>query len=95
MASYIISLSIIGSPSSVNPTAPHSLRYFISTNSLPLNPLVIAQACKTFIGDVLAFSFMYSKVSSLSTIGLVFAIHTTVVNPPFAADFEPVSISSL
>ena len=95
IALYITSLSIIGSPSSVNPTAPYSLRAFISTNFSPLNPLVIAHACKTFIGDNLAFSFIYSKVSLLSTIGLVFAIQTTVVNPPLAADIEPVCISSL
>ena len=43
----------------------------------------------------LPLSNMYFKVSSLSTTGFVFAIHTTVVNPPFAAAFAPLNISSL
>ena len=35
------------------------------------------------------------RVSTLSTVGFVFAMHTTVVKPPFAAAREPVWISSL
>ena len=95
MASTRTCSFIIGIPSSVNPTAPALASASISTSSTPFNSLVTDAVCKTWIPVVSPFFWIYSRVSILSTAGLVLAMQTTLVKPPFAAAAAPVIISSL
>ena len=58
MASYKTFTSIIGSPSSLNPTAPWSKSSSKFVSSFPSNPLVILPTCKTLISAFFDFSFI-------------------------------------
>ena len=82
-------------PSSVNPHAPASFNASMSTSSWPFNEREIAAAWKIRISSLEARARLSFRVSVLSTVGDVFAIQITVVNPPFADAFAPVWISSL
>ena len=55
----------------------------------------LAETCSTWIRAFSPFFCTRFSVSTLSTVGFVFAMHTTVVNPPLAAAAAPVKMSSL
>ena len=86
---------MIGIPSSVKPAAPADARLSISTSSFPSRFFVTVAVWTTCIPVFAPLSCIYLSVSRLSTAGFVFAIQTTIVNPPLAAAAAPVSISSL
>ena len=94
MARRTSSASRRGTPSSVNPTAPAAASCFISVSCFPCMPMVTLAQVVTWIPVFAPLSRIYFRVSSLSTVGFVFAISTTVVTPPFAAAAAPVLISS-
>ena len=94
-AFFNISTSIRGIPSSVKPAAPASKSLSNSTSSFPCCPLVTLVQVSTWMSVSFPLFNTSLRVSSLSTVGLVFAISTTVVKPPRAAAFAPLAMSSL
>ena len=90
MAFFTRAQSFNGIPSSVKPAAPWAFNSSMSVRTSPFMPTVILAALKTLIGVFLPSASTYSRVSTLSTGGLVLAMQTTVVNPPAAAAAAPV-----
>ena len=87
---------LTGSPSSLNATAPASIKSPISTSSPPPSPLLIAAiGSKSISPHSRAFRIISRVIEALSFTGLVLAIHKHVVTPPATAAREPEIISSL
>ena len=82
-------------PSSEKATAPASFMALKSTGVSFPSPMVMADSCSILTGASFAFSCIYLRVSTESTVGLVFGMVHTVVTPPAAAAAAPESISSL
>ncbi len=90
MARSTRAASISGFPSSEKPTAPASSSAFMSTSSFPASPRVIAPTVSTSIFSAAALLANSRTSSGESIAGDVFAMQTTVVKPPAAAQSAPV-----
>ena len=71
--------------------APHIYKYNVMTFSGQKSPNITTCRPCTYHCHFFTHSITFTQ----SPVGLVFAIHATVVNPPLTADLVPVSIVSL
>ncbi len=96
MACLITSDFTTGLPSSEKPTQPACASSAISLSPSPSRFLVMLPTGRTFTNPTsLLFRRTYSATIPSSTTGSVLGMLHTAVNPPAAAAFDPVMISSL
>ena len=94
IASAINSVLITGLPSSLKAIAPASFKAAKLQSTSLCNPFVIAADTYTWASASFALFKIYCTVSTLSTVGFVFGIASTLVTPPAAAALQPLIMSS-